>query len=61
MAVKVGNDIVISDNKELSNIESTDDTTQTSINNAIVGIDNKLIIKDATGTAVKTIYGAQSV
>jgi hypothetical protein len=61
MAIKVGTDIVISDTKELSNIESTDDTTQTSINNAIVAVDNKLVIKDADGTAVKTIYGGQSV
>ena len=60
MAIKVGTDTVITDLKALNGIPGTDDTTQTAINNAIVAVDNKLVIKDATGTAVKTIYGGQS-
>ena len=60
MAIKVGTDTVITDLKALNGITGTDDTTQTAINAAIVAVDNKLIIKDATGTAVKTIYGGQS-
>jgi hypothetical protein len=60
MAIKVGTDTVITDLKALNGITGTDDTTQTAINNAIVAVDNKLVIKDATGTTVKTIYGGQS-
>lgn len=60
MAIKVGTDTVITDLKALNGITGTDDTTNTAINNAIVAVDNKLVIKDATGTAVKTIYGGQS-
>jgi hypothetical protein len=60
MAIKVGADTVITDLKALNGITDTDDTTQTAINAAIVNIDNKLVIKDANGTAVKTIYGGQS-
>ena len=60
MAIKVGTDTVITDLKALNGITGTDDTTQTAINNAIVAVDNKLVIKDATGKAVKTIYGVQS-
>jgi|14BtaG_2_1085337.scaffolds.fasta_scaffold05691_5 hypothetical protein len=57
MAIKVGTDTVITDLKALNGITGTDDTTQTAINDAIVNVDNKLVIKDANGTAVKTIYG----
>ena len=60
MAIKVGTDTVITDLKALNGITGTDDTTQTAINNAIVAVDNKLVIKDATGTAVKTIYGGSA-
>ena len=60
MAIKVGTDTIITDLKALNGITGTDDTTNTAINNAIVAVDNKLVIKDATGTAVKTIYGGQS-
>lgn len=60
MAVKVGTDVVISDTKELSNIETVDDTSTTAINNAIVGLNNAIIIKDANGDPIKTVYGANS-
>jgi len=58
MPLKVGSDTVITDLKILSNIANTDITTRNTINDAVVRVNNVLVIKDASGTAVKTIYGA---
>ena len=59
MSVKVGETIVISDGPdvELRNIANTDLQTADAINDAIVKINNVLILKDSDGTALKTIYG----
>jgi hypothetical protein len=59
MSVKVGEQIVISDGPdvELRNIANTDLQTADAINDAIVKINNVLILRDSDGTALKTIYG----
>lgn len=59
MSVKVGEQIVISDGPdvELRNIANTDIQTADAINDAIVKINNVLILRDSDGTALKTIYG----
>lgn len=59
MPIKVAADIVISNAKELQNIASLDTATSNSVNDDIVGRNNKLVVKDATGTVVKEIYGAE--
>lgn len=59
MPIKVAADIVISNAKELQNIATLDTTTSETINDDLVGRDNKLIVKDASGTIVKEIYGAE--
>ena len=58
MAVKAGTFEVITDLRSLHNIANTDIETRETINEAIVKINNVLVIKDSSGTAVKTIYGA---
>ena len=59
MSVKVGEQIVISDGPdvELRNIANTDLQTADAINDAIVKINNVLILRDSDGTALTTIYG----
>ena len=59
MSVKVGEQIVIRDGPdvELRNIANTDLQTADAINDAIVKINNVLILRDSDGTALKTIYG----
>jgi hypothetical protein len=57
MPLKVGQDTVITDLKILSNIANTDITTRNTINDAVVRVNNVLVIKDSAGNAVKTIYG----
>jgi len=59
MPIKVAADIVISNAKELQNIASLDTATSNSVNDDIVGRNNKLVVKDATGAVVKEIYGAE--
>lgn len=59
MPIKVAQDIVISNAKELQNIATLDTTTSETINDDLVNRDNKLIVKDASGTIVKEIYGAE--
>jgi len=57
MAVKLGTQIIITDNNELNNISGYDDTTKTMINDAVVGVDNGIVIKNAAGTVIKEVYG----
>lgn len=59
MPIKVAQDVVISNAKELQNIATLDTTTSETINDDLVDRDNKLIVKDASGTIVKEIYGAE--
>ena len=59
MPIKVAQDIVINNSKELQNIATLDTTTSETINDDLVNRDNKLIVKDASGTIVKEIYGAE--
>lgn len=59
MPIKVAQDIVINNSKELQNIAGLDTTTSETINDDLVNRDNKLIVKDASGTIVKEIYGAE--
>lgn len=59
MPIKVAQDVVISNAKELQNITNVDTTTSNAINDDIVARDNKLVIKDSGGTIVKEIYGAE--
>jgi len=59
MPIKVADDIVISNAKALQNITDLDTTTSNSVNDDIVARNNKLVIKDANGTVVKEIYGAE--
>jgi hypothetical protein len=59
MPIKVAADIVISNGKELQNIASLDTTTSNVMNDDIVARDNKIVIKDASGTVVKELYGAE--
>lgn len=58
MAIKVNTTTVIDNSRILSNIANTDFTTATTINAAIRGRNNALIIYDSTGAVVRTIYGA---
>ena len=59
MPIKVAADVVISNSKELQNIATLDTTTDNTINDGLVARNNKLVIKDAAGTVVKEIYGAE--
>jgi len=59
MPIKVAADIVISNSKELQNIATLDNTTSDTVNDDIVARDNKLVVRDASGTIVKEIYGAE--
>lgn len=59
MPIKVATDIVISNAKELQNIATLDTTTDNTINDRLVTRDNKIVIKNAAGTVVKEIYGAE--
>jgi hypothetical protein len=58
MAIKVNTTTVIDNSRVLQNIANTDSTTATTINAAIRGSSNALIIYDSTGAVVRTIYGA---
>ena len=59
MPIKVATDIVISNAKELQNIATLDTTTDNTINDRLVTRNNKIVIKNAAGTVVKEIYGAE--
>ena len=59
MPIKVAADVVISNGKELQNIASLDTTTSNVMNDDIVSRNNKLVVKDASGTVIKEIYGAE--
>lgn len=59
MPIKVANDIVISNDKHLENIADVDATTSNTLNDDIVARNNKLVVKNAAGTVVKEIYGAE--
>lgn len=59
MPIKVAQDVVISNAKELQNIATLDSTTSETINDDLVARDNKLVIKDSSGNIVKEIYGAE--
>lgn len=59
MPLKVGDTEVLNADRQIQNIADTDATTRSTINDAIVLNNYTLVIKDASGTAVKTIYYAQ--
>ena len=59
MPLKVDDVVVLNHDRQLQNIEDTDSKTQETINDAIVLNGYSLAIKDASGTAIKTIYYAQ--
>lgn len=59
MALQTSGTTRIDNSGNLVNISGTDATSETTINNAIVAQNNVLVIYNAAGTALKTIYGAQ--
>lgn len=59
MPIKVAQDIVISNAKELQNITDVDTTTSNAINDDLVARNNKLVVKDANDVIVIEIYGAE--
>lgn len=59
MPIKVAQDIVISNAKELQNITDVDTTTSNAINDDLVARNNKLVVKDANDNIVIEIYGAE--
>lgn len=60
MAIKIGNQVVVSDTRVLTGITGTDGTTQASVNTAIKNQDNILRIFDSTGTEIRTLYCAKT-
>jgi len=58
MALKIGNEEIISNDKTLSLISATDNITANTINNAIVAQNNVFIIYDSTGAEVRRFYCA---
>ena len=52
MAIKIANQTIISDSRELQNIASTDVDTRNAINNAIALQSNVLTIYDSLGSPV---------
>ena len=58
MALQTSGTTRIDNSGNLVNIAGTDATSETAINNAIKAQNNVLVIYNAAGTALKTIYGA---
>tara|TARA_B110000977_G_scaffold180345_1_gene239860 strand:- start:1361 stop:1552 length:192 start_codon:yes stop_codon:yes gene_type:complete len=61
MAIKIANQTIISDSRELQNIASTDVDTRNAINNAIALQSNVLTIYDSLGSPVRVFYTANAV
>jgi len=59
MPIKVAQDVVISNAKELQNIATVDTTTSNTLNDDLVARNNKLVVKDANDVVVIEIYGAE--
>jgi len=57
MALKVAATEVVTNALELQNIATIDNTTETTIVDAIKALDHKLIIRDSAGNETFRIYG----
>ena len=60
MAIKVSTTTVIDNALQLQNIATLDGTTATTIQDSIVAVDHKLIIRDSAGNETFRLYGLAS-